>query len=55
MVVAFELEGQPFTALHGGPQFMFNEAISFQVMCETQQEINRFWAALSAEGDPKAQ
>ena len=50
MVVAFELEGQPFTALNGGPQFKFNEAISFQVMCETQQEIDRFWAALSREG-----
>jgi hypothetical protein len=37
MVVAFELNGQPFTALNGGPQFKFNEAISFQVHCETQE------------------
>ena len=55
LTVAFELQGQPFTALNGGPVFKFNEAISFQVMCETQEEIDRFWNALSAGGDPKAQ
>jgi predicted 3-demethylubiquinone-9 3-methyltransferase (glyoxalase superfamily) len=55
LTVAFELQGQPFTALNAGPQFKFNEAISFQVMCETQEEIDRFWNALSAGGDPKAQ
>jgi predicted 3-demethylubiquinone-9 3-methyltransferase (glyoxalase superfamily) len=55
LTVAFELEGQPFTALNGGPQFKFNEAISFQVMCETQDEIDRFWQKLSAGGDAKAQ
>jgi predicted 3-demethylubiquinone-9 3-methyltransferase (glyoxalase superfamily) len=54
LTVAFELEGQPFTALNGGPQFKFNEAISFQVMCETQDEIDRFWDKLSAGGDEKA-
>ena len=40
MVVAFQLEGQPFTALNGGPIFKFNEAVSLQVYCETQDEIN---------------
>lgn len=54
LTVAFELEGQPFTALNGGPQFKFNEAISFQVMCETQDEIDCFWDKLSAGGDEKA-
>jgi len=54
LTVAFELEGQPFTALNGGPQFKFNEAVSFQVMCETQDEIDRFWDKLSAGGDEKA-
>ena len=55
MVVAFEINGQPFTALNGGPQFKFNEAISFQVMCETQEEVDYHWEKLSQGGDPKAQ
>lgn len=55
MTVAFELDGVPFTALNGGPHFKFNEAISLQVMCETQAEIDRYWGELSAGGDPKAQ
>jgi predicted 3-demethylubiquinone-9 3-methyltransferase (glyoxalase superfamily) len=55
LTVAFELEGQPFTALNGGPQFHFNEAISLQVMCETQDEIDRYWNKLSAGGPEKAQ
>jgi predicted 3-demethylubiquinone-9 3-methyltransferase (glyoxalase superfamily) len=55
MTVAFELEGVPFTALNGGPHFKFNEAISLQVMCETQDEIDRYWSKLSAGGDEKAQ
>jgi predicted 3-demethylubiquinone-9 3-methyltransferase (glyoxalase superfamily) len=55
LTVAFELEGQPFTALNGGPHFKFNEAISFQVMCQTQDEIDRLWRELSAGGDEKAQ
>jgi predicted 3-demethylubiquinone-9 3-methyltransferase (glyoxalase superfamily) len=50
MVVAFELDGQPFTALNGGPQFKFDEAVSFQIMCETQSEIDRYWNALTAGG-----
>ena len=50
MVVEFELEGQTFTALNGGPLFKFSEAVSFQVMCETQGEIDRFWTRLSEGG-----
>ena len=55
MVVAFELDGFPFTALNGGPVFTFNEAISLQVNCENQEEIDYYWEKLSAGGDPKAQ
>jgi predicted 3-demethylubiquinone-9 3-methyltransferase (glyoxalase superfamily) len=55
MVVAFELDGQSFTALNGGPVFTFNEAISLQVNCATQAEIDHYWDRLSAGGDPKAQ
>src|SRR5687767_8772084 len=55
MTVAFELDGQPFTALNGGPMFEFNEAISLQVMCETQEEVDYHWARLSQGGDEKAQ
>jgi predicted 3-demethylubiquinone-9 3-methyltransferase (glyoxalase superfamily) len=55
MTVEFELDGQTFTALNGGPVFKFNEAISFQVNCDTQQEIDHYWDKLSAGGDPKAQ
>jgi predicted 3-demethylubiquinone-9 3-methyltransferase (glyoxalase superfamily) len=50
MTVAFELDGQPFTALNGGPYFKFTEAVSFVVHCETQQEVDEFWAKLSAGG-----
>jgi predicted 3-demethylubiquinone-9 3-methyltransferase (glyoxalase superfamily) len=55
MTVAFELAGQGFTALNGGPVFRFNEAISLQVHCDTQAEIDHHWSRLSAGGDPKAQ
>ncbi|MGA9852525.1 MAG: VOC family protein [Gammaproteobacteria bacterium] len=55
MAVDFELDGQGFTALNGGPLFKFNEATSFQVHCDTQQEVDYYWEALSAGGDPKAQ
>lgn len=55
MTVAFELDGQPFTALNGGPVFKFNEAISFQVLCETQNEVDSYWQKLSEGGAPKAQ
>jgi predicted 3-demethylubiquinone-9 3-methyltransferase (glyoxalase superfamily) len=50
MTVEFELDGQVFTALNGGPQFKFTEAISFQVDCKTQQEVDTFWEKLSAGG-----
>jgi predicted 3-demethylubiquinone-9 3-methyltransferase (glyoxalase superfamily) len=55
MLIEFDLDGQAFTALNGGPVFNFNEAISFQVFCETQEENNDFWKKLSAGGDEKAQ
>ena len=55
MTVAFELDGQSFTALNGGPIFKFNEAVSFQVNCSTQEEIDYYWDKLSAGGDPTAQ
>jgi predicted 3-demethylubiquinone-9 3-methyltransferase (glyoxalase superfamily) len=55
MTVAFELEGQPFTALNGGPQFKFTAAISFQISCETQAEVDHYWDKLSEGGDPNAQ
>ena len=51
MTVEFELEGQKFLALNGGPHFKFNEAVSFQVHCETQQEIDHFWSELAKEGE----
>jgi predicted 3-demethylubiquinone-9 3-methyltransferase (glyoxalase superfamily) len=51
MVVTFELDGQPFVALNGGPEFTFNEAISFQVNCESQEEVDDFWAKLSEGGE----
>jgi predicted 3-demethylubiquinone-9 3-methyltransferase (glyoxalase superfamily) len=55
MTVEFEIDGQAFTALNGGPVFKFNEAISFQVYCETQNEVDHFWEKLAAAGDEKAQ
>ena len=55
MTVEFELDGQRFTALNGGPLFKFNEAISFQVNCETQEEVDYYWEKLSEGGDKKAQ
>jgi len=55
MTVEFELDGQKFTALNGGPHFTFNPAISFVVNCETQQELDAYWEKLSAGGDPAAQ
>jgi predicted 3-demethylubiquinone-9 3-methyltransferase (glyoxalase superfamily) len=55
MTVAFELDGHPFTALNGGPVFRFNEAISFQIDCETQEEVDHFWDKLSEGGDEGAQ
>src|SRR5262249_846811 len=50
MVVEFEIEGQPFVALNGGPPFKFHEAISFPVPSETQEEVDYFWSRLTAGG-----
>lgn len=51
MTVAFELDGQPFLALNGGPQFPFTEAVSFSVNCQTQQEVDDLWDRLSEGGE----
>ena len=50
MTVSFELDGHPFVALNGGPEFTFNEAISFQVSCATQDEVDHFWSRLADGG-----
>jgi predicted 3-demethylubiquinone-9 3-methyltransferase (glyoxalase superfamily) len=55
MAVNFELDGQAFMALNGGPLFKFNEAVSLQVNCETQKEVDFYWEKLGAGGDPSAQ
>jgi predicted 3-demethylubiquinone-9 3-methyltransferase (glyoxalase superfamily) len=52
MTVTFELFGQTFTGINGGPQFTFNEAISLEVTCEGQEELDRVWAALVDGGEP---
>jgi predicted 3-demethylubiquinone-9 3-methyltransferase (glyoxalase superfamily) len=54
MVVEFELNGQRFVAINGGPQFTFDEAVSFQVNCETQEEIDYYWERLSEGGEEGA-
>lgn len=55
MTVAFELDGQPFTALNGGPVFTFSPAMSLVVNCRTQAEVDHYWDALSKGGEPAAQ
>jgi predicted 3-demethylubiquinone-9 3-methyltransferase (glyoxalase superfamily) len=55
MVAEFEIEGQTFTALNGGPLFKFNESISFVVNCQSQEEVDHYWNRLSEGADPKAQ
>lgn len=55
MTVEFVLDGQSFTALNGGPVFRFNEAVSFQVLCETQEEMDFYWERLADGGDEQAQ
>jgi predicted 3-demethylubiquinone-9 3-methyltransferase (glyoxalase superfamily) len=55
LTVAFELDGQAFTALNGGPMFKFNEAVSFQINCETQEDVDYYWNELSKGGDDRAQ
>ncbi len=52
MTVEFEIEGQRFVALNGGPQFKFTEAVSFSVSCETQEELDYYWDKLAAAGTP---
>ena len=51
MTVSFELNGQEFLALNGGPEFTFSEAVSFQVMCEGQDEVDHFWSKLGDGGE----
>ena len=51
LTVLFALDGQEFTALNGGPQFKFDEAISLQIVCETQEEVDHFWSRLSEGGE----
>jgi len=55
LTAAFELEGQKFTSLNGGPRFTFNESVSFVVNCETQEEIDYFWEKLSSDGGQESQ
>ena len=55
MTVAFQIEGQNFTAINGGPAFKLTEAISFVINCETQKEIDFYWEKLSEGADPAAQ
>jgi len=55
MTVSFQLDGQAFLALNGGPHFKFNEAVSFIVNCESQERIDYYWERLSSGGDEKAQ
>lgn len=55
LTIAFELDGRPFTALNGGPMFQFNEAVSFQIDCADQAEVDRYWEALTANGGQESQ
>ena len=50
MAVEFQIEGQRFVALNGGPQFKFSEAVSFQIHCQNQEEIDYYWSRLTADG-----
>ena len=55
MVVEFELEGQKFTALNGGPIFKFNESVSLQIFCDTQEDIDHYWDNLTKDGGQESQ
>lgn len=55
MTVTFELNGDPLLALNGGPEFAFNEAISLEIVCEDQAEVDHYWDRLTEGGDPAAQ
>ncbi|MEP7129346.1 MAG: VOC family protein [Chitinophagales bacterium] len=54
MVVAFEINGSKFMGLNGGPEFQFNEAVSFVVNCDTQEEIDYYWNTFTAEGEEES-
>lgn len=55
LMATFRIGGLDFTALNGGPQFQHSPAVSFQVFCDTQEEIDHYWQALTEDGDPEAQ
>lgn len=55
LTVAFEIFGQSFAALNGGPQFPHSEAVSFQVACESQNDVDRYWSALTSDGGRESQ
>jgi predicted 3-demethylubiquinone-9 3-methyltransferase (glyoxalase superfamily) len=55
MVVDFEIDGQPFTGLNGGPNFKFTEAVSFVIHCQTQAEIDEYWTKLTSDGGKESQ
>ncbi len=55
LTIAFELDGQKFTALNGGPMFKFNESVSFVVRCDSQEEIDYYWSKLTADGGNESQ
>lgn len=55
MIITFQLNGQEFMALNGGPRFTFTEAVSFYVNCETQAEVDELWARLAADGGEESQ
>ena len=51
LTIEFEINGQPFTALNGGPEFKFSEGVSFQILCDTQEEIDYYWIRLCEGGE----
>jgi predicted 3-demethylubiquinone-9 3-methyltransferase (glyoxalase superfamily) len=55
LIVSFTLDGQPFTALNGGPQFTFDEAVSFEIRCADQSEVDHWWTTLTADGGQESQ
>lgn len=55
LTIEFELEGQKFVGLNGGPQFKFTEAVSFTINCETQEEVDKFWNKLTEDGGQESQ
>lgn len=55
MTVSFELDGSKFTAMNAGPIFKFNESVSFSVMCDSQEEVDKYWNALTADGGQESQ